>query len=240
MKLPEMLELTRDARVAVSGCGGKTSLIELLAGEMPPQWKILISPTTKIRPERRPGVPLLITRDACMRHSPRPGRQYLGQLNAETGKLESLPPDDLEKIASLYDVALLEADGCQGRPCKGWSEREPAVPSWVTHTTGVVSIKAAGLAVTEDNVFQLAEFLALTGLERNDRITIDALAAMVCSPDGVFRRKAGRTAVVINQAESAEERWMAAELAKKIRASGNVAGIGIIFGSARRNLWEAL
>ena len=243
MNTPEVMSalgIGQGSRVAVSGCGGKTSLINSFARESAGNMSVLITPTTKIRPERDDGVFLVKTREECLAHIPRRGIQCMGVLNAATGKLEALSPDDLSAIVPRYDLALMEADGSRGLPCKGWTERDPVIPGFATHTIGVVSIKAVGLCASEENIFRLGEFLRLTGMTKGESVTIRALALMIASPEGMFRRKSGTVSVMINQAESPGLMKLARELAEEIRGISASAHLKIFAGSAIAGEWTEL
>ena len=248
--LGRLLGLDRGSRVAVSGCGGKTSIVNLLAGEADKAISVLVTPTTKIFPDlifpdlrfpgRETGADFAATRETCLAHAPRPGIHCLGLLNDRTGKLEALAPEDLAAIAPRYDVVLMEADGSRGFPCKGWAEYEPVIPEFATHTLGVVSVNAVGLAAAAENVFRLDAFLKLTGLNKGETVTAGALAAMVASPDGMLRRRAGHAAVAINQVEDRRGRETALELAALIRQVWGNEPLQIVFGSVKRNRWSEL
>ena len=231
------LGIERGSRVAVSGCGGKTTLINSFARELAKSMSVLITPTTKIRPEPDDSFFLVTTREECLVQVPRLGIQCLGVLNTETGKLEALPSEDLAAIESRYDLLLMEADGSRGLPCKGWTERDPVIPEFTTHTIGVVSIKAAGICASDDNIFRMDEFLKLTGLAKGESVTVRALALMTASPDGMFRRKSGAVAVMINQAESPRSMELAAELAEEIRGISAPAPLKIFAGDAMAGKW---
>jgi len=174
------------AIIAVIGCGGKTSFVESQAAKLR-KYKVLVSPTTKILPMKTNGVLLRDTLRQCVEHQPQTGVQCLGVLNAESGKLEALPEAVLADMATRYDIALLEADGSRGLPCKGWKDDEPVIPRYCTHTVGFVTMKPLGKPATQSIVHNLPEFLSLTGLREGDPITQDALVAMVCAPGGMFK-----------------------------------------------------
>jgi probable selenium-dependent hydroxylase accessory protein YqeC len=235
--ISRMLGIKNGTRVAVAGCGGKTSLINLIASENLDK-KVLISPTTKILPLVSEEIALRVTRHDCLSHVPAAGIQCLGVLDAKGRKLRALPEGDLAAIANGYDLALMEADGSRGLPCKGWTERDPVIPEFTTHTIGVASIKAVGMRADDENVFRLGDFLAMTGLERGEAITARSLALMIASPHGMMRRGRGRQIVIINQAETAEEMSNAELLASLIRQSQGARFNKIIAGSVQQNAWR--
>ena len=188
------------AVVAVVGCGGKTTLIDSLASAYRHK-KVLISPTTKIRARQAGADVVRTTMQECLTHEPIPGVQCLGLLNAELGKLEALPAAWLEAHVRDYDLVLLEADGSRMLPCKGWRSYEPVVPPYCTHTVGVVTLDALGKPADDETVLRLPEFLRLTGLREGEEITLQALTAMVCGADGMFRGAAGRQSILVNRVE---------------------------------------
>lgn len=199
--LVRALALGPGARVAVSGCGGKTSLVGLLAQQNAAS-RVLVSPTTKIRP--MPHALLLPSAAAALAHTPKPGIQCAGEYHPETQKLHSLPPEVLAQIHPRYHLVLMEADGSRGLPCKGWLPYEPVVPSFATHTIGIITLGALGLPATETSVLRLPQFLALTGLARGAPITLEALAKMACAPEGMFRQRSGEVILFLNQVEDAQ------------------------------------
>jgi len=188
--LPELLNITKGSVVAVVGCGGKTSFIEKIAAECT-DMKVLITPTTKILYPQNSGVVCNSIED-CKKHKPRLGVQYFGQLNEKTNKLEALPLEILAKIVTKYDVVLMEADGSRGLLLKGWKTTEPVVPDFTTHTIGVINIDALGKPANNDTVFNLHEFLELTGINENDQITMQTLEDMAFKPGGMFKNSRGQ------------------------------------------------
>ncbi len=233
--LTGLAKLESGGIAAFVGCGGKTSIINLLATENA-QKKVLISPTTKIRPPK--GVPLCDTVEKCAAHAPRAGVQTMGISNEETGKLEALPMGKLESIVRDYDLALLEADGSFSLPCKGWREYEPVVPAFCTHTVGVAAIGAVGRIVCADTVFRLPVFLKLTGAKEGDRITIKMLAEMICASGGMLKNAVGRRIFIANQVESEEAKTNARALLGYIQQKWKGLFDGMIYGSARNNAWD--
>lgn len=228
--LGRLLALEPGEALAVVGAGGKTTVVNSLAEEHRNQ-RVLIMPTTKICAPA--NVPLNPPR-------PLPGIQAAGRLDPETGKLTAPPAESLERLARGYDLVLMEADGSRGLPCKGWLENEPVVPEFASRTLGVVTTRALGLAADESRVLRLPEFLALTGLEAGAPITLEALAAMVCADDGMFKGSWGRRVLLINAAEEPGRMAQAEALAQTLQKRYPECIERIYAGSARQNRWVPL
>jgi probable selenium-dependent hydroxylase accessory protein YqeC len=232
----DYLDVVAGSVIAVVGCGGKTSLIELLADRLRDK-KTLVSTTTKMLPPQTPGVMLCETIQQCTEHIPRTGIQCLALLNAATGKLEALPDTILAGLVPRYDVTLLEADGSRGLPCKGWRAYEPVVPLYCTHTVGVVILNALGRAATETVVHRLPEFLSLTGLQEEQPITAQALEAMICAPGGMFKGSAGKRYLLINQVED-ENTAAALSFLQTIKKNHPHQFVTVLYGSVHRDMWQ--
>ena len=221
MRIEKALNLPEPAVLAVVGCGGKSSLIKLLAMSFPGK-KVLISPTTKM-------FPININNADCV-----------GQLNSKTGKLEALPPEKLTELIQGYDISLLEADGSRGLPLKGWLHNEPVVPGYCTHTIGVATINPLGKKLAAEIVFNLPQFLKLTGLCEGEKITCDALHKMICAPGGMFKNSAGSRVLLINQVESGIVANRAESFLQKIKQNYPGFFEKILYGSVFYNAWTEI
>ena len=237
--LSVLLDISVGSTVSVVGCGGKTSLIELIADENRDK-KVLVSPTTKIFPLRSDGVVLRDTLECCIEHTPQIGIQCLGVLNKRNGKLEALPKYSLAALATLYDVVLMEADGSRELSCKGWLKNEPVVPFFSTHTVGVVSLCALGKRATKDFVHHLPEFLSLTGLTKDDIITEQAIKDMICAPFGMFKNSVGKNYLVVNKVEDELTIKRSINLLKTINTKYPKMFEKLIYGNVHRNTWNVL
>jgi len=220
VRIAEHLDIAAGSVVAFVGGGGKSSLIVLLAEDLR-QYRLLISPTTKM-------FPIKTERNAVC----------LGRLNMASGKLEALPDDVLQELIPRYEVTLLEADGSAGLPCKGWLESEPVVPPYCTHTVGLMDINVLGKPAISANVHRLPEFLTLTGLEERETVTARALEAMACHPKGMFRRSAGKRYLIVNQAEDETAARAALSLLGTIKKIYPKRFHRLIYGSAHQNTWK--
>ncbi|MDR2574963.1 MAG: putative selenium-dependent hydroxylase accessory protein YqeC [Treponema sp.] len=239
MSVTDYLSISTGSVVAVVGCGGKTSLIELVADRLRDK-KVLISTTTKIFPPKMKDIVLCETLGQCEGHEPRTGVQCMGLLNRESGKLEALPEALLARLRTRYDIVLLEADGSRGLNCKGWLENEPVVPSYCTHTVGIVTMNALGKPAGETTVHRLPEFFALTGVGEGQTITLAALEAMVCDPNGMFKNSAGQRYVVVNQAEDAAASRAALTFLQGIKEKYPARFEKLLYGSVHNDAWQGV
>jgi len=233
----DYLDITAGSVVAVVGCGGKTSLMELMADRLREK-KVLVSTTTKIFPPKMKNIVLCETLRQCEEHEPRPGIQCMGLLNSANGKLEALPEAFLAALQPRYDIVLLEADGSRGLPCKGWLANEPVVPDYCTHTLGLITLGALGKPAGETTVHRLPEFFALTGVGEGQTITVTALEAMVCAPKGMFKNSAGKRYVIVNQVEDEATAAIAPAFLRTIKEKYPARFEKLLYGSVHRDAWQ--
>ena len=231
-----LLDIGSGSAVSVVGCGGKTSLIELLAIKNKDK-KVLISTTTKTFPMISDEVTLCDTLKSSREHQPQPGIQCLGQYNERNKKLEALPENILVDMVPQYDIVLMEADGSRWLPCKGWRDNEPVVHYFSTHTVGVVTLRALGKQATKDIVHHLPEFLLLTGLSEGDIITEQALIDMVCLPKGMFKGSVGHQYLVVNQVEDEKTTSVAKSFLESIKEKYPQKFKKLICGSVQKDDW---
>jgi len=231
------LDIINGSIVAVVGCGGKTSLIELMADRLRKK-KVMVSTTTKMFPPKMKDIVLCETLWQCEEHEPRTGIQCMGLMNGASGKLEALPEAFLAALQPRYEIALLEADGSRGLPCKGWLANEPVVPDYCTHTVGLITMGALGKPAGENTVHRLPEFFALTGVGEGETITAAALEAMVCDSKGMFKNSAGQRYVLVNQVEDDATAAAALSFLRTIKEKYPARFEKLFFGSVRHDAWQ--
>jgi len=121
----DLTDLIADTQyVAFVGAGGKTSLIEYLAGEMVKRnKKTAITTTTKIY-ARKPYVLLTLNRDT---NDAADNPIRIGTA-IQDGKLTSVTSDDIQELGKIFDTVLIEADGAKRKPLKYPAPHEPVIP----------------------------------------------------------------------------------------------------------------
>lgn len=233
--ITRFLGLESGGCAAIVGAGGKTSLIRLLAWQNS-RGPVLVSPTTKMYPLAEAQT--LCTRPQDCPMPPGPGIVCAGRQNPATGKLEAFSLPELEQLCRQFPLALLEADGSWGLPCKGWLQTEPVVPPFATTTIGVLTLAGFGRPATAEFVLNLPEFLQLAGLEEGQPIPLRAIAAMAAAPGGMFKNAVGTRQLVINQIENSEQLDTALLLMDEIRQQAPGLIQRFIVGSVHQNHWQ--
>ncbi|MHC2994621.1 MAG: putative selenium-dependent hydroxylase accessory protein YqeC [Candidatus Atribacteria bacterium] len=121
----------------------------------------------------------------------------------------------------LADFFLVEADGAQEKPLKAPAFHEPVIPSSTTDVIGVIGIEAVNLPLKEENVFRAQIFAKITGIKLGDKIGIEALTALVCHPQGLFKGASRncKCHLFINKVDDEERHILANKLAYQVLQS---------------------
>ncbi len=229
-------DLSEKTIVSVVGCGGKTTFIKTLSESIKDK-RVLITTTTKIRPEQ--GIILINNLDECIKHIPKKDVYCYGIINESSGKLEAMPLHILKEVVFKFDIALIEADGSKGIACKGWRDYEPVVPSYTTHTVGIITLSSLEKAVSDETVFRQQEFIALTGIKSDEKIDYKHIARMLCEKNGMFYKSVGKKILCINKVESSECISKAEKLAEVVKKEyGQDFFDKIVYGSAMAASWN--
>jgi probable selenium-dependent hydroxylase accessory protein YqeC len=237
----------------VIGSGGKTSLIWHLAASLSSKknnanktlssLKILVTPTTKMFV---PNEHLYDRYCDCRNGTAKvkkamPGVTLAGVFNDMSGKLESLPLDELEKAVSGYDLVLIEGDGSKGLPLKAWTDNEPVVPFFTCVTIGLLPLWPMGQPALEKLIHRLPLFLELTGATTGETIKTEHILHLItgrtenegkAASGGLFAKAKGKKVLFFNQVEDDNTLKQALEIVKDLPAG--FFG-GIIAGSVKEN-----
>lgn len=205
MKIAALLQIGRGV-TAIIGGGGKTTLMEVLTGELSQKGSVILTTTTHIR--RPAQLETLTDADetlvsAAISHS----RVVCVGEAAEEGKLRA-PRLSIETLARLADFVLVEADGAKGLPLKAHAAHEPVIPPCAQRVVAVVGIDGIGKPIGA--VCHRSARYAQLALADEKALVTPEIAARVINAEGYGDR------VYINKVESAAAYGAAQAMAKEL------------------------
>ena len=146
MQIAPLLHVGRGV-TAIIGGGGKTTLMETLAGELSKKGKVIITTTTHIcRPKQYET--LLDADEAAVSAALERSGIVCVASQAESGKL-CAPWLSMGTLAQLADFVLVEADGAKRLPLKAHAAHEPVIPPEANQTILVVGASGFGRPMRE-------------------------------------------------------------------------------------------
>ncbi len=179
-------------KVAIVGCGGKTSTMYRLAEENRNK-SVLIGTTTHIFPPSK----YFCDFETANCDTAKVGVTLISA-GVKNGKV--LPPNEakLSQAAAMFDYVFIEADGSKMLPLKGWADHEPVIPSFCTATIGVATPSPVGEILSEKNTLRLPLFCEIAGAKVGDVVTPKHIANMIAHTQGMFMKSVGRKILLIN------------------------------------------
>lgn len=194
--LTECFSIDADVRtIAITGAGGKTSLMYALAREIASKdRKVITTTTTKIfppHPDQSPRL-ILLNEEPQLTRLPEEFRLIRhvtvgAAIIPSNAKIAGLDDEALRTCLRFADHLLVEADGAAGRPVKAPEEWEPVIPAMSDLVIPVVGLDCLGKPATDQWVFRLEMFLSVTDLHMGDTITPVSLARLLAHPTGALK-----------------------------------------------------
>ncbi len=226
MQLQSIAELVNpgDKVISITGAGGKTSLMFLLANDLADNGKRVVSTTTtRILPPHRTetGGLVLKIRNANFLKRIKSRLDKAHHVTAAyrningLGKLEGLDPIQAQELPDLVAAAhiVIEADGAAMRPLKAPGEHEPVVPPKTNLHIGVMGLDSIGRPLDKKHAFRSELIAELAGVPEGETITPDVLAHLAVADLGAFKGcpEGARKVLVLNKADQpgAEEAALA-------------------------------
>jgi probable selenium-dependent hydroxylase accessory protein YqeC len=219
MTLTRALGLETSRVISLCGSGGKTGLMAALVREFAARdgERILATTTTKMGIDEVDG-PWRACRAAEAAEAAdaadllaaidiqTPAVLVYRAVDAQRGRLLGLPAEMVDALAKLdrFTRILVEADGSRRRPLKAPGPREPVFPASTDVVVMVAGLSGLGLPLGDDAVFRADNWVALTGCQRSERVTADALARVISHPNGLARGAPAqaRHVLFLNQADA--------------------------------------
>lgn len=179
--------------IAITGGGGKTSLLFGLGRELARSRRTLVTTTTKIfRPASGECDNLYIgAAEGCqtfLEASPRAALLAAGS-RVEGGKLIGFSPDEADALAAsgAAGAVIAECDGSRGRSMKHYEEWEPPVPRGAAALFAVVGADCLGAPAIEENIFRCPQLCRELGLAVGSEITAGDIAACALLENGPLK-----------------------------------------------------
>lgn len=205
------LSLEEPMIVAFTGGGGKTTAMFSLADELAGQGKrVIVTTSTHIfYPDDRivaEAADCKTVSDFITAHkehfSSLAGWVLVTGLPGKEGKLKGMELSELEKLISLCDVLLVEADGAKHLPIKIPAMREPVLPKGTYAVIGCMGLNCIG-EPWEETCFRFELAPQVFGSQTmKERITPGAAARILTSTNGT--RKGAESMeyrILINKAD---------------------------------------
>ncbi len=203
MRIRDALGIT-EGITAVIGSGGKTTLLHVLADELP--GRILLCTTTRMYPSDtyktlRDPTPERVREDWA--------RVLCVGSPAEKGKIGPCRSLSLEEMIKLAPYVLVEADGSRGLPLKAHAPWEPVLPAGASQVICVVG--ASGFGAPPDQAVHRPELWTAP----------DTSPASVAE---MLLREGGWNRVLVNQCDTPDRLELARKLAERLPAGTVCAG----------------
>lgn len=144
--------IKKNSVTAITGSGGKTSLMFYLAEELSKIGKVLITTTTKIFvPDKNQYENLFLINENKKTKGTGKNIDILGE-KIENGKIISPLEKNILFLKQNYDYIIYEADGSKQKSMKFWRDDEPCILSCTDKIIGVANIKVLGQSFSEENI----------------------------------------------------------------------------------------
>lgn len=209
MNLKEIIGIKNNSIISIVGCGGKTTLMYLLADELKKNNRVLISTTTKIFVPTKDEVDFLAIGEKeynSIKVNKKNGIYVYGKSISKENKLIGIEKEKIKTLTNDFNYILLEADGSKRKPIKGWNINEPVICKETNLTIGVLSLESLGLEINDDNVHRVNEFNELTNSSLGETIDIDDFIKVIFNKEGLFKYSKGKRILFLNKAEMIDEK----------------------------------
>lgn len=168
--------------ISIVGCGGKSTLLKYLSKTFPYK-KILVTTSTKMYKKQ------LEFADYINHTTYENPGIYAIYKEFDEEKCTSIGYENLLKIHKLFDLVIIEADGCKCLPIKlSNRENEPVIYNFTTHTIGIINLDFLNVPLNVNNTFNYEITKETTYSKR-------AIDDFIYNKDGLFKNSCGEKIV---------------------------------------------
>lgn len=163
----EKFNIIKKDIVTITGAGGKTSLMFLLANELSNFGKVLLTTTTKIKVPKESEFEKLIVENKLM-DGKNKNIFVIGE-KIENSKIVGLDYETIDKYRNQFDYILIEGDGAKEKLIKFWNDTEPCIPEYSTKIVGVLNLDIFNMKLNKENVhrYEILEKVLPNYIEKN-------------------------------------------------------------------------
>jgi probable selenium-dependent hydroxylase accessory protein YqeC len=216
LRLADVLSLGSREIIALTGGGGKTTLMFTLAEEFLAQdLRVITTTTTKIfEPSADQTLSLIIEADqgkamvSVKEGLKRNGHVTFAAQRFPEGKIGGVDPQFIARMVQELpiDHIIVEADGAKRLPIKAPGDQEPVIPSATSLLIPMVGIDALGKPLNREQAFRPERIAELAGAQLGAPITHHLIAALITHPQGLCKGVPAGTRIipVINKVETTE------------------------------------
>lgn len=214
--------LAQGCRVfSVAGSGGKTTLIRKAALHYAKTVHVGVAASTKMclpdsQWQYKGLIPPVVLPDSPVDAGEAvPPLCFYAEHILPVGKIWGIGDKMMSRALERSGVLLVEADGSNRKPLKGWREDEPVIVPETDVTIGILPMHCLGQRIDESMVHRLEAFTAITGLNIGDKMNMDAYVRLITHSNGLFGHGRGRRILVLNRVNNDELRTAARVIAEQ-------------------------
>jgi len=208
--LSDALKLHSGDRIALTGGGGKTTVLYTLAEENLPGQGLYTTTTRMFDPSGsdHPFQRLLVLSDDGL---PVPFQEKescfisSGKIPGSPEKVLGLSNKQIEswKCMKEWPILVIEADGAAGKPIKAPRTGEPVIPSCVNKVAGCIGLDSLGKPVSPEWVHRCDLFTKRFCVQGQRTIEPDVLINLITHPQGLFQNapEGSERWVILNKAD---------------------------------------
>jgi molybdenum cofactor cytidylyltransferase len=228
ISLRNALRVEEPCRLAITGAGGKTSLLFRLAREL--SGPVVVTTSTHLGREQVAladhhfTVHNLAEIEAVFQAGLEGVTLFSSDESGE-GRVHGLESGLLNHLADLAEKArlslLVEADGSRRMPLKAPASHEPAIPEWVRQVVVVAGLSGIGQPLDEAHVHRVGRFGELAGIAAGEAVMPGAVERVLLHPQGGLKNipANARRSVVLNQADTDILQSTGGQIARKLLVS---------------------
>ncbi len=230
MNLTDALGLGAHEVVAITGAGGKTGTLYRLAEECLDRGQTVIATTTTHMwpPGAEEAWPLVLgepwaQRQQIARALAGHGRAFVARAIDASGRLQGFDPEQVEALAGLASIVLVEADGARGLWLKAPAAYEPAIPPGATVVVPVAGLQALGRPLDASVVHRPERVAEVLQAPIGAPITEEMVATLLTHPQGALKGvpEGARVVALCNQAEGDSVRLAGRRIAARVLRAGD-------------------